>query len=177
MQRQHSSQATSTLGNTPNLFIGSYTGKTLYWFPDQNSPLLHPTGNCALVLLTGKDTLLSTLFFALHKRDSARWHFKTTLCFALASFSLAHFASIGGHWRISFFLRGFGLLDLCLPHLLDSCTSAMSGIFWIYRVVSISFNICWHSYCNIWLLAEDQVRLLHFFKSNKNILGWHLFYH
>jgi len=25
MQRQHSSQATSTLGNTPNLNIGSYT--------------------------------------------------------------------------------------------------------------------------------------------------------
>jgi len=44
MQRQHSSQATSMLGNTPNLTIGSYNGKhcigsqtkeTLYWFPDR----------------------------------------------------------------------------------------------------------------------------------------------
>ena len=29
MQRQHSSLATSTLGNTPNLNIGSYTGNTM----------------------------------------------------------------------------------------------------------------------------------------------------
>ena len=46
MQRQHSSQATSTLGNTPNLHIGSFSRKTLhrylrretlYWFPDKDS--------------------------------------------------------------------------------------------------------------------------------------------
>jgi len=32
MQRQDFSQATSTLGNTPNLHIGSYTKEPLYWF-------------------------------------------------------------------------------------------------------------------------------------------------
>jgi len=35
-QRQHSSQATSTLGNTPNLHIGSYTKEILYWFPNRD---------------------------------------------------------------------------------------------------------------------------------------------
>ena len=40
-------------------YIGSCTGKTLYWFPDQKSPLFRPTGNSALVLLTGKAGLLT----------------------------------------------------------------------------------------------------------------------
>ena len=44
--------------------------------PDRNSQLLHRTGNSALVLLTGKATLLPTLFFALHNQDSASGCFK-----------------------------------------------------------------------------------------------------
>jgi len=34
----HSSQATATLGNTPNLNIGSYDGKHYIWFPNQGNP-------------------------------------------------------------------------------------------------------------------------------------------
>jgi len=50
--------------------------KPLYWFPDQTSQLLHPTGNSALVLVTGKATLLPTFFVALYKQDSASESFK-----------------------------------------------------------------------------------------------------
>ena len=39
MQRQHSSEATSTLGNTPNLNIGSYDGK--HYIGSQTKALLH----------------------------------------------------------------------------------------------------------------------------------------
>ena len=39
MQRQHSSQATPTLGNTPNLNIGSYDGK--HYIGSQTKETLH----------------------------------------------------------------------------------------------------------------------------------------
>jgi len=50
---------------------------------------------------------------------------------------------------------------------------AISGTFWIYRTVSTSLDFCWRSHCNVRLLAEDQVRRFHFFKSTKDILRWH----
>ena len=37
MQRQHSTQATSTLGNTPNLNIGSYNRNPPHWFLHQGN--------------------------------------------------------------------------------------------------------------------------------------------
>ena len=82
----------------------------LHWFRDRNSQLLHPTGNSTLVLLTGKATLLPTLFFALHKQDSASGSFKLRFVWNLHSVSVVHFALIGANWRISSILRGFGLL-------------------------------------------------------------------
>jgi len=89
-------------------YIGSQT-KTL--------KLPHPTGNSTLVLLTGKATLLPTLFFALHKQDSASGSFKLQFALNLHSVSVVHFASIGANWRISSFSRGFGLLGFCLPRI------------------------------------------------------------
>ena len=113
MQRQHYSQATSTLGNTPNINIGFLRRETqqrvpnqretptlvprprlLHWFRDRNSQLLHPTGNSTLVLLTGKATLLPTLFFALHKQVSASGSFKLQFVLNLHSVSVVHFAFI-----------------------------------------------------------------------------------
>jgi len=49
MQRQHSSQATSTLGHTPNLYIGSCTGKTLYWFLHRQNTILVPRPKVSIV--------------------------------------------------------------------------------------------------------------------------------
>jgi len=127
MQRQDYSQATSTLGNTPNLNIGFPNQKEtlhwfirlglLYWFTDQNSQLLHPTENSTLVLLTGKATLLPTLFFALHKQDSASGSFKQQFPLGLYSVSVVHFALTDANWRTSFFSRGFGLLGFYLPRI------------------------------------------------------------
>jgi len=74
MQRRPPSQTNSTLGYTPN-------------------PYISHTGNSTFVLPVRKATLVPTLFFAFHKLDSASTHFKRTLCFAPASFSLVHFAS------------------------------------------------------------------------------------
>jgi len=104
------------------------------------------------------------LFFALRKQDSASGSFKQQFPWNLHSVSVVHFALNDANWRISSISRGFGLLGFCLPRLLDSCTSATSRTFWIYRTVSTRFNFCWRSYCNVRLLAEDQVRLFHFFK-------------
>jgi len=106
-----------------NFFAGKYPKpqhrflrqETLHWFPDQNSQLLHPTGNSALVLLTGKAILVPTLFFTLHKQDSASGSFKQQFALNLHSVSLVHFAVIDANWRISSFSRGFGLLGFCLP--------------------------------------------------------------
>jgi len=115
----------STLGNTPNLNIGSQTKETLHWFirpgllhwfPDQNSRLHHPTGTSALVL-TGKATLLPTLFFALHKQDSASGSFKQQFALNLHPVSVVHFALIDANWRISSISCGFGLLGFCLPRI------------------------------------------------------------
>ena len=173
MQRDHSLQATSTLGNTRNLHIGFlHQSKPLYWFirpglqywfPDRNSQLLHSTGNFTFVLLTGKATLLPTLFFALHKQDAASGSFKQQFALNL------HFALIDANWRISSISRGIGLLGFCLPRLLDSCTSATSRTFWIYRTISTSFNLCWRSYCHVRLIAEDQVRLVHLFTIEQKL--------
>jgi len=89
----------------------------LHWFRDRNSQLLHPTGNSTLVLLTGKATLLPTLFFALHKQDSASGSFKLQFALNLHSVPVVHFALIDANWRISSFSRGFGLLGFCLPRI------------------------------------------------------------
>jgi len=112
-----------------NFNISAYTKETPYWLPDQNSQLLHPTGNSALVLLTGNATLLPTPFFALHKQDSASGSLKQQFSLNLYSVSVVHFALIAANWRISSISRGFGLLGFCLPRLLDSCTSATSRTF------------------------------------------------
>jgi len=53
-----------------------------------------------------------------------------------------------GYWQI---LDRFGkkiiLLSPLLTTHLDSCTSAISGTFWIYCIVSASLlNLCWRSY-------------------------------
>jgi len=87
------------LGNTPNLYrflhIHWFIGPgNLYWFRGLNSQLLHPTGNSALVLLTGKGTLLSALFFVLHKQDSASGSFKQQFALNLHTVSVVHFALI-----------------------------------------------------------------------------------
>jgi len=50
MQQQDSSQATSTLGNTPNLHIGSY--------PKGNNYIVSQTGIPILVHQTGTSTLV-----------------------------------------------------------------------------------------------------------------------
>jgi len=89
----------------------------LHWFRDRNSQLLHPTGNSALVLLIGKATLLPTLFFALHKQDSAMRCFKQQFALNLHSVSVVHFALFDTNWRISSFSCGFGLLGFCLPRI------------------------------------------------------------
>jgi len=89
MQRRPSSQATSTLSNTPNLYIGSYTGN-----PMLVPRPVHQTENSTLVLLPGQATLVvRTLFFDLHKQDSASRKLQQTLCFAPASLLLVLFAS------------------------------------------------------------------------------------
>jgi len=79
--------------------------------------LPHPTGNSALVLLTGKATLLPTLFFALRKQDSASGSFKQQFPLNLHSVSVVHFALIDANWRRSSFSRGFGLLGFCWPRI------------------------------------------------------------
>jgi len=56
--------------------------------------LLHPTGNSALLLLTGKATLLPTLFFALQKQASASGSFKQQFTLNLHSVSVVLFALI-----------------------------------------------------------------------------------
>jgi len=56
-------------------------------------------------------TLLPTLFFALHKQDSASGSFKQQFPSNLHSVSVVHFALIDANWRISSISRGFGLLD------------------------------------------------------------------
>ena len=182
MQRKDSSQATSTLGNTPNLNIGSQTNETLhwfirpgllYWFPDQNSQLLHPTGNSTLVLLTGKATLLPTLLFALHKQDSSSGSFKQQFPLNLHSVSVVHFALIDANWRISSFSRGFGLPGFCLPRI------------WI-RVLRRSFELSGSiaPFLQASTFADRSTAMFDYSprtkwdyfiysKSNKNFLGWH----
>ena len=91
MQQQSFLGSNVYAGQHPNLNIGFlHKRKPLHWFirpglpqwfRDRNSQLLHLTGNSTLVLLTGKATLLPSLFFALHKQDSASGSFK--LQFAL----------------------------------------------------------------------------------------------
>ena len=76
------------------------------------------------------------------------------------------------------YLAWFRTTWFLLTSHLDSCTSVISGTFWIYCIVSASLlNLCWRSYCNVRLLTEHQARLFHSFKSNKIILGWHFCYH
>jgi len=127
--------------------------ETLHWFPDQNSQLLHPTGNSALVLLTGKATL-----------DSASGSFKQQFPLNLHSVSVGHFASISANWRISSVSRGFGLLGFCLPriwiHVLRRSLELSGSIASFLQVSSTCADR--RSYCNVRLLTEHQVRLFHF---------------
>jgi len=72
MQRQHSSQASSTLGNTPNLNIGSQTKEILFEFAlhpqhetsrdyeiqkeeDLKSKFTKQTGSLSMISLNSKD--------------------------------------------------------------------------------------------------------------------------
>jgi len=89
----------------------------LYWFPGQNSQLVHQTGTSILVLLTGKTIWLPTLFFALHKQHCASGSFKQQFPLNLHSVCVVHFALIAANWRISSISRGFGLLGFCLPRI------------------------------------------------------------
>jgi len=162
MQRRPSSQATSTLSNTPNLYIGSYTGN-----PMLVPRPVHQTENSTLVLLPGQATLVvRTLFFDLHKQDSASRKHQQTLCFAPASLLLVLFAStLTEEYHLS-------CVDsdclACVCQAFDLCSSAISGTFWICRTVSASLiNSCTRSYCNVRLLAEDQVRRFHFYNPTK----------
>jgi len=69
-------------GQHPKPHIGSYDGKSYIGSSDRDHYISSQTKtlNCfirlGLVLLTGKATLLPTLFFALHKQDSASGSFK-----------------------------------------------------------------------------------------------------
>jgi len=146
----------------------------LHWCPNQeNSQLLHRTLSSTLVLLNGKATFLPTLFFALHKQDSASRCFKQQFALNLHSVSVVHFALIDANWRISSFSRGFGLVGFCWPriwiHVLRRSLELPGSIAPCLQVSSTCAD-------NAGLLAEHQVRLFYIFESN-NFLGWHFCSH
>jgi len=69
MQRQDFSQATSTLGNTPNLHIGSYQGKPYIGSSDRVFYIGSQTGKAAY------DFLCSS------KARFCKWMFQAAICF------------------------------------------------------------------------------------------------
>jgi len=103
MHRQDSSQATSTLGNTPNLHISSYDGKHYKGFLNQGNSILVPRPKLSIASSDRgfyissadcKSYLVSYAFLALHKQDSASRCFRQQFAFNLHSVSVVHFTLI-----------------------------------------------------------------------------------
>ena len=125
-----------------------------------------------------KSYVASYAFLCSSQARFCKWKFQAAISFKPA-FSFRGPLRIDRRYlKNTIYLAWFRTTWLLLTTHLDSCASAISGTFWIYCIVSASLlNLCWRSYCNVRLLTEHQVRLFYFFKPNKIILGWHLWYH
>ena len=148
----HSSQATATLGNTPNLNIGSYTKRKPYIGSQTGTTILVPRPKLSIASsdrefyissADWKSYLASYACLCTSQARFCKWNFQAAICFKPAFSSCGALRFDRRKLRNIIFLAWFRTTWFLLTTHLDSYTSAISGTFWFYCIVSASLlNLC-----------------------------------
>jgi len=144
-----------------NFFTGQHP-KPQHWVPTpkETPTLIHQTGTTTLVLrpklstassdrefyissADWKSYLASYAFLCTSQARFCKWNFQAAICFKPAFSSRGALRFDRCKLKNIIYLAWFWTTWLLLTTHLDSCTSAISGTFWIYCIVSASLlNLC-----------------------------------